>query len=223
MGAFSDFYVTQIEDDLNWREKELSILRRHLYQTTVGDVQDKALLRANLAMIYAHYEGFCKFAITVYIDALNKRKLKRGQLRWPIAVHSMKKFFNSLKAESRRDLFFSRFLLEFDSQLEEIAECENIAETSNLWPNLLEEWLVRLGLSTTNVQAQNNYLHSLVNARNKIAHGRELYVADRTTLDTYAEAARLAMHEVAVEIADALEKQGYQQFSQVYSIVGHAP
>lgn len=223
MGNFSDKYVKQIEDDLDWREKELAIMRRYLYQTTVGDLRDKTLLRTNLAMIYAHYEGFCKFSITLYVDAINKRKLKRDQLKWPIAVHSMKKFFLSLKSESRRDVFFSRFLAEFDSQLDDVGQFENIAETSNLWPDLLEEWLTRLNLPNTNVHAQHNYLHNLVSARNKIAHGRELYVQDRATLDIYADAARLAMHEVAIEIADALQKKSYQRTSKVHFILGHAP
>ena len=63
MSAFSDFYMKQIEADLDWRESELAVLRKHLLSTTVGSTQETTFLRTNLAMLYAHYEGFCKFAL----------------------------------------------------------------------------------------------------------------------------------------------------------------
>lgn len=223
MSAFSELYTKQIEKDLDWREAELSILRKLLMQTSVNSVQQKTLLRANLAMIYAHYEGFCKFALSLYIEAVNKRRLKRKELQWPIATHSMHKFVDELKAEKRSDKFFQKFLNEFDMHLDEIAHCENIAETSNLWPDLLIAWLERLGLPTINVKSKNFFLRELVDTRNKVAHGEGMHVKDLQALTDYADAAMLAMHEVAVEISDALEKRSYQRYSQVYSILGHAP
>lgn len=223
MSAFSDLYTKELEKDLNWREIELAILKRHLQQASVGSVQEKALLRANLAMVYAHYEGFCKFALGIYVQALNKRKLKRKFLKWPIALHSLNDFFLELKAESRPDKFFDKFFEEFEVKLEEIGNLDNIAETSNLWPDLLIGWLQRLDLPTKNISDQEQYLKELVNSRNKIAHGEILHIKDKEVFAKYANAANLAMHEVAIEIAESLEKKAYQRHNIVHSIFAHAP
>jgi len=222
MSLFSEKYTKEIEKDLGWRETELAILRRHLQQASVGSVQEKALLRANLAMVYAHYEGFCKFSLGVYVDALNRRKLKVKNLKWPIAAHSLTGFITALKREERPDKFMSKLFSEFDAQLEQFAECKNIAESSNLWPDQLISWLQRLGLPTANVMMQENFLKELVNTRNKVAHGESMHIQDMATFVKYADAANLAMHEVAVEVAEALEKATYQRNAEDTTTFGHA-
>lgn len=222
MSAFANLFIKEITDDLVWREAELAILRKQLLQTTVNSAQEQTLLRANVAILYAHYEGFCKFCVGVYIDALKKRKLKRKDLKWKIAAHSMKKFFLELKRIEHQDEFFTEFMDGLNGILEETAEFDNIAETSNLWPDLLLSWLDRLDLKSENVEEQKRYLHELVDGRNKIAHGQRLTISTRAAFDTYYKAATLAMHEVALGVADALEKRSYQRFGIVSTIHNHA-
>ena len=173
-------------------------------------------------MLYAHYEGFCKFALEVYIDALDKLKLKRKDLKWPLATFSLSKFHKELRVEGDRTEFFSRFLSEFDKHLDQTAEYERFPQIANLWPNLLTEWLNRLNLSAHHVASEYTLLESLVTSRNQIAHGKKLIVSSRSQLDQYANAALLAMHEVALGIAEALEKKSYKRHGMVYTILGHA-
>lgn len=222
MSAFADLFIKEIMNDLVWREAELAILRKQLLQTTVASAQEQALLRANVALLYAHYEGFCKFCVGVYIDALKKRKLKRKDLKWKIAAQSMKKFFLELKQVEQQNEFFTKFMDELNGRLEETAEFENIGETSNLWPDLLVSWLNRLDLKSVNVEEQTHYLHELVESRNKIAHGQRLTISTRDAFDSYSKAATLAMHEVALGVADALESRSYQQSGAVNTIFIHA-
>ncbi|MGZ8302419.1 MAG: MAE_28990/MAE_18760 family HEPN-like nuclease [Telluria sp.] len=209
-------------NDLVWREAELAIMRKQLLQTVVNSPQEQTLLRANVALLYAHYEGFCKFCVGVYIEALKKRKLKRKDLKWKIAAHSMKKFFLDLKRVENQDEFFTKFMDELNDKLDEAADFENIGETSNLWPDLLLSWLNRLDLKSKNVEEQTHYLHELVESRNKIAHGQRLTISTRAAFDSYSKAATLAMHEVALGVADALEHKSYQRFGAVSTILNHA-
>ncbi len=65
----SNWYV-ELDKDLNWREAELTSLKVQLITTTKGTVAHKVLLRAMWALLYAHYEGFCKFAWDLYLDEL---------------------------------------------------------------------------------------------------------------------------------------------------------
>lgn len=222
MSAFAQFYSKQIEDDLLWREKELAILHKLLLQSAVGSPQEVAFLRTNLAMIYAHYEGFCKFALGVYIDALEKLPLTRSELRWPIAAQSMRAFYAEMKQISDADEYFTKFLTEFDKQFSSKPTFERPENIANLWPDLLTKWLKRLGLDARTVEAEKQRLDTLVDTRNQIAHGKKLPVASRAELSKHAQAATLAMHEVAVGVTDALEKKLYKRSSVVMTIMGHA-
>lgn len=222
MSAFSDFYAKQIETDLDWRERELAVLRKQLLSTEVGSSQETTYLRTNLAMLYAHYEGFCKFALGVYIDALESLSLKRSELKWVIAAQSLGKFQMELKAVTNSGEYFSKLLNELGMHLDAKASYEKPEAVGNLWPDLLMGWLSRLGLDSTNVQGEKNRLDRLVSSRNQIAHGRKLTVANRGELDKHVQAATLAMHEVAVGITDALEKKLYARSASVMTILPHA-
>lgn len=222
MSSFAEFYSKQIEADLDWREKELAVLRKQLLQTSVGSPQEVAFLRTNLAMIYAHYEGFCKFALGIYIDALEKLPLTRVELRWPIAAQSLRDFHTELKAIADPEEFFTKLLTDLEGQLKGKPTFERPENIANLWPDLLIKWLTRLGLDTRNVEAEKQRLETLVDTRNQIAHGKKLPVSNRAELNKHAQAATLAMHEVAVGVTEALEKKLYRRSSTVMTIIGHA-
>lgn len=222
MNQFAEFYARQIEADLDWREGELAVLRKQLLQTTVGSPQETTFLRTNLAMIYAHYEGFCKFALGVYIDALEKLGLKRVELRWTIAAQSLGKFHGELKGVADPGEYFTKLLNELGSHLDAKASYEKPEGVANLWPDLLMTWLKRLGLDSANIQSEKARLESLVNSRNQIAHGKKLTVANRAELDKHAHAATLAMHEVAIGISEALDKKLYARSANVMTILPHA-
>lgn len=222
MSSLADVVTEELSSDLRWREDELAMMRKQLIVAPLGSLQEKVLLRANLAMIYAHYEGFCKFALELYIDSLEKLRLKRKDLNWPLAAFSLANLQKELMAESDRNKFFARFMTEFDKHLDMAAEYERPRQIANLWPDLLAEWLIRLNLSAQYVTSERTLLESLVTSRNQIAHGKKLMVSSRSQLDRYAHAAQLAMHEVALGIADALEKKTYKRHATVCTILGHA-
>ena len=66
----------EIERDLDWREAELAILRLFLANKEITEREKRVLFRAAWALLYAHYEGFCKFALTVYFDALRRSPVR---------------------------------------------------------------------------------------------------------------------------------------------------
>ncbi len=222
MSKFSDFFTKELTQDLVWREAEMAVLRKSLTITVSGTIQEQTLLRANVAIIYAHYEGFCKFALNIYIDALKKLKLSRKDLSWEVAAYSMKDFLTTLKAQESQTEFFTLLLSEFNNEINKYAEYESPPEISNLWPDLLISWLKKLGLGCSLVSSHKTVLHSLVDNRNKIAHGKKITVSSRADLDQYFQVATLAMHEVAIEICEALERKSYQRHSHVYTILEHS-
>lgn len=222
MSPFAELYVKQIETDLAWRELEMAFLKKQLLQTAPGSAQEVTLLRTNLAMLYAHYEGFCKFALGTYIDALEKLNLRPVDVRWPIAAQSLGAFHSELKGIADPSEFFRKVLTDFEGQLNAVATYARPEGVANLWPDVLTTWLTRLGLDSTVVQNEKTLLKQLVNSRNQIAHGKKLTVASRTELEKHVQAATLAMHEVAIGIADALDKKLYLRSATVMTIFPHA-
>lgn len=63
----------QIENDLDWREAELAIFRELLSHKETKTLRARALSRAAWSLLYAHYEGFSKFCLDLYLDFLAKR------------------------------------------------------------------------------------------------------------------------------------------------------
>lgn len=222
MRSLADLVAQELTDDLKWREDELALMRKQLVVSLPGSLQEKVYLRANLAMIYAHYEGFCKFALEEYIGALEKLQLKRRDLKWPLAAYSLRALHKELTKKTDRTEFFTHFMTEFDKHLDQVADYERPQQIANLWPQLLLEWLGRLDLQSRCVSDERTLLESLVYSRNQIAHGKKLTVASRVELDKYSRAATLAMHEVAIGITEALEKELYKRHSIVNTILGHA-
>jgi MAE_28990/MAE_18760-like HEPN len=57
-----------IEADLDWRQAELAVFREMLTLSADLETRKRALFRAGWALLYAHYEGFSKFCLDLYIE-----------------------------------------------------------------------------------------------------------------------------------------------------------
>ena len=57
-----------IEVDLDWRHAELAIFRELLSTAIHGESRKRAMFRAGWVLLYAHYEGFSKFCLDLYIE-----------------------------------------------------------------------------------------------------------------------------------------------------------
>lgn len=73
----ADFSV-QITEDRNWRIKEISDLKVAVKR---GDQNlQKVLLRALVAICYAHWEGYVRFSARKYLEHVALRRFQYGQL-----------------------------------------------------------------------------------------------------------------------------------------------
>ncbi|WP_445941132.1 MAE_28990/MAE_18760 family HEPN-like nuclease [Pseudomonas sp.] len=222
MALIAEHAISELEKDLGWREIELALMRKQLIASIAGTPQESALLRANLAMIYAHYEGFCKFALELYVISLQRLNPDRIDLAWPLASFTLKSLHKELLNEKDESIFFTRLLNELNKEIDAKAEFEKPPQISNLWPDLLIEWLTKLHLEKESTIEHANTLHQLVNNRNQIAHGKKLMIQSRKELDKYADAAQTVMHEVALGICYALEHKKYKRHGRVMTIIKHA-
>jgi MAE_28990/MAE_18760-like HEPN len=200
----------ELENDLRWREAELGSLRLEALKNDKGSVIYQALLRALWAMLYAHYEGFCKFAWDLYLDELQKLGIKRKDCREEIAKLSLQKYLNSFKWDLSIDSFWEFGQTGFQKMLEEDLDFSTKLDTeSNLYPNLLKKNSIQVCLNYQLVEKHETKLKALVKRRNEIAHGKPMVIKDLQEYQKYEDAAIEVMHELAISIVDCLDNKSY--------------
>lgn len=178
----------ELEEELTWRLNELRLL--HNIQTNLSSDKEIKLYRKSLiVMLYSHFEGFCKFAFTYYIEQVNQQHYKRIQLNNSLVTASMNNEFNAYDDIDRKCKLFKNplpddselhrysrrkdFLNALNDFLNEIAVIpDKIIDTeSNLKPIVLRKILFRLGFDISIAKKYDNSINMLLEYRNSIAHG----------------------------------------------------
>jgi len=203
-------WMSQIESDLSWREAELASLKKSYLDQPINSLNRTALLRALWALLYAHYEGFCKFALDLYLTEISRNGRTRSEHKTTIAKLSLFKelqeFKNSMPVGSLFDFCHTAFLKLMNKKIEFSVKWKG---TSNLWPEMLEENLLLAGLPMSQVDQHRAKLKLLVGRRNEIAHGKKMVIKNLDEYKYYEDAAYDVMHEVALGVTESLDKSEY--------------
>ncbi len=206
-------WLTQLEEELDWRQKELAILKQQAFLAAKDSDRYRALLRALWAMLYAHYEGFCKFAWDLYVDELQKAGAKRKDCQDEIAKLSLQKEFNRLKGDLSTENIWNFGQTEFIKMLEENLDFKyfqkELGDQSNLYPKDFKDNSRRVCLNCTLVDKHTTKLTALVTRRNEIAHGKKMIIKNIKEYETYENAVIEVMHDLAISIVDCLDKKLY--------------
>ena len=207
----------EIENDLKWREEELAALRFAVSQSVVGGVAHKALLRALWTMLYAHYEGFCLYALRVFLGEVRRSGVARDECKESLVLFSLESLFRKIRKGTPSTPDFHAFCkAEFPALMAAAIDFETgkdgefvVAGRSNLYASDLLTHCAAMCLAETCIDANKSKLGLLVTRRNAIAHGEEEVVKDLAEYKPYEDAAIEAMHDIAVAVVDALDCRTY--------------
>ena len=200
----------EIENDLAWREAEMGALKLLLASAPAGSDRQRALLRACCAMVYAHYEGFCKFCWTLMLASIEAQSLLRQDLAEPLARRAMASVFRALRGNTSDIKLWEFGVKSFSAQLTQKAVFPDEIDTeSNLWPAVATRINESVGLQCSLFDVHDAELRQLVGRRNKIAHGEKLEIANLEQLQKFEHAAVLAMHDLALAVVECLDKKSF--------------
>lgn len=200
----------QLEDDLDWRMKELKVLKEQASLASQSSDISQAFLRALWTMLYAHYEGFCKFAWDIYLDELQKAKIKRKYCQDNIAKLSLQQQFRWVKKDLSLDALWQLANQDFQEWLEENLEFAIKLETYNkLYPSIFKENVNHAGLHCDSIEVYKIEIKTLVARRNQIAHGQKMVIKNIDKYQKYEDAAIEVMYDLALAIVDCLDKKLY--------------
>lgn len=190
--------------DLDWRETEIASMRLLLLSGSFSAAQNTVLLRAAWALLYAHYEGFCKNALSTFFDAAQGSGVKCSALPDRMKIHALGDVLQRI-----RSLPNPHCLAEIesfsDSYLDKTPEFPEVDARSNLWPNVLIELLEMADLSPAKVQEHRMKLATLVARRNGIAHGENNMIPEFAYYKSYEDVVYEVIYDLAFQVDEKLQ------------------
>jgi hypothetical protein len=199
-----------IDADLAWRKKELRYLASRINRSE-SDAQ-ASYLRAAVALLYAHWEGFVVSSMRAYLAFISSRRVDFERLRPELRVSVLRGAFraieqnpsNATRAQLMRD--YATCLGKSHKLDPEVA----IKADSNLNSERFLGLLALVGLDEGRFTSASAFLdEALLFRRNSVCHGERLSVDARGYLSTEAQVIAL-VEQVKNEILNAAAQNSFQ-------------
>lgn len=196
-----DDLLQKIDDDLVWRRRELSDFRAVIQGAGQNPSRESALLRAGVALLYAHWEGFVKKCGTYYLEFVANQGMKASELRGNFIAIKLKSRLAEA-SKSNKPSASAELVDFFRSKLGDRLRIPHkgvIDTKSNLSSSVFREIIWTLGLDISPYETKYRLIDSsLVDRRNRIAHGDALDIG----VDDY-----LALHDEVMALIDTFRNQ----------------
>ena len=168
-----------IDKELSWRRKDLSAIRSNIFEAR--KFAKDAALRAGIAMLYAHWEGFIKNIATAYLSYVSLQKKYYYELKenfLAISVKNSLREFDETKKSSRHNSII-KDIRQLEKKRSNIPY-ENIIKTnSNLNSVIFMEIMETIGLDYSKYESNFKLIDEvLLKMRNEIAHGEKVEYID---------------------------------------------
>lgn len=163
-----------VDRETAWRKRELVTI---LFQAQSG--KTSATLRAGVALLYAHWEGWIKNIATIYIEFVAQQRLTYEELSTPFLAVALKRKMTELgeAAKAAPHIDFAVFLRSELSSAAGLSAKGAVVTEANLNSVLLHDIIQRLGLDYKPYELKAKLIdQGLLYRRNNIAHGQYLEV-----------------------------------------------
>lgn len=190
----------KLESDLSWRKKEILSLKILIES---DEINQKILLRAGIALLCAHFEGFIKVASNYYVVYVSNKKIKANEIINTLVAIKMNKKIKQCRETEKFSVHGELIaaLEKFKSENFFIKYTEDspiISTNSNPTSTVLEEILRTIGVDSDIFETKKQYIdHSLLSNRHKVVHG------ERHDLD-YEDF--ISTHRIVLELLDSYKE-----------------
>ena len=167
-----------LDAEFGWRIKEISALKAAVKSSPY--ISEQTLVRASIALLYAHWEGFIKSAATAYVTYVNNQGLSYSELQTCFVVLGFKKTLHAAQQskQSQLNVTLVEFIRDGLGEKSKLKIDKAINTESNLSAAVFENILQAVGFEVSPYEAKTNLINeSLLKRRNTIAHGEYIGVA----------------------------------------------
>ena len=92
--------VDALDGDIAWRRKEMTSMLGMLQSAEEDPLKEGTLIRASTDLLYAHWEGFIKYAAESYLNFVSFQRLKNSELSLPFLSLILRHRFHQANAEN---------------------------------------------------------------------------------------------------------------------------
>jgi MAE_28990/MAE_18760-like HEPN len=206
-----------IEDELRWRESELSLLKIQLLRDVRSNDHFPVSYRSFVAVTYAHYEGFVKIVLAQAVsDIFQGGTLPSSCVEEVQAYHFAHKARKHVSQLSNSQLI--RTLMQSMNLIDEIPKPtgEEFLEMSNLNVKTFLDITGSINLSIASFQDFRRSIGRLVDLRHRCAHGEKLTFDSSKSNGELAQevfdlqsSVILLMHATAIGLLDLFDSRSF--------------
>ncbi|SRR6266498_3730430 len=207
--------LSELEDslaaDLAWRRAEMQHLLAQVRSSS--SVGKTALCRAGVAMLYAHWEGYTRHALSAYLRFVARRKLKLSELQDCFAAMALEAEIAKTERLSSiaRDVRRVAIMRSSHDQRLWLPSKSGVDTQANLNSDVTVDLLIYVGLDPTPLDTKAHFIdYSLLRARNRIAHGEWESPSPEDYPDLHNEVL-LLMSLIRNLVIDAAENTRYRK------------
>lgn len=172
-----DELQTALDQEMAWRIKEIGVFK---VGAGSNGFSRKPYIRAGVALLYAHWEGFVKNSSEIYLSYVESRGLPYRELKSCFVVFGLKGKINTL-VQSRKSSPNIEAVDFIFSKLDETAKLQinfAVSTESNLTSKVFSNIATSIDIDTSPYETKYHLIDSsLVDRRNKVAHGEFLDIA----------------------------------------------
>ncbi len=192
----------KLDEELSWRRIELTNLKFNI-ETSEGP-KLSTNLRASIVLLYSHWEGFVKQALTFYLQHVSQQKLYNNMLRYNFLALEMRNDIEEI-CKSKKTSLHTKFISGIFGNANSISKIpfkKQIDTESNLNSVLFMELMQTVGLDYSQYTSFFPLIDErLLGVRNSIAHG-EAMQKTQVTRESYLE-----LHKIMINIIEMLKDQ----------------
>lgn len=199
-----------LDKEMAWRVKEVKAFS---VASKANGPERRYFIRAGVALLYAHWEGFIKTSSEIYLKFIDSRGLKYSELKSCFSVFGLKSKLQTL-AVSRQSMAnidaFDFILAELENRARlHIGSAINTESnlTSKVFSNIATSLDINLGEYTSRF---NLIDESLVSRRNRIAHGEFIDIGGAEFGDLLNDVLQI-MREYKTDLENAATTAAYKR------------
>ncbi|MEO9697226.1 MAG: MAE_28990/MAE_18760 family HEPN-like nuclease [Hyphomicrobiales bacterium] len=165
---------TALDQEMAWRIKEIGVFK---VGAGSNGPRRKPFIRAGVALLYAHWEGFIKNSSEIYLSYVESRALRYRDLKSCFVVFGLKGKINTLvdSKKSLPNVEAMDFILSNMNETAKLQISSAVNTGSNLTSKVFSNIAGSLDIDTSPYETKFHLIDSsLVDRRNKVAHGEFL-------------------------------------------------
>lgn len=199
-----------LDSEMGWRLKEIVAFR---VASKTGSPERKFFIRAGVALVYAHWEGFIKTSSEQYLNFVHHRGCTYRELKSCFAVFGLKSKLQML-TESRKsgsNVEAFDFILSEMGQPAYMQMSSAIDTGSNLTSKVFTNIATSLDIDVGRYSTKFNLIdESLVSRRNKVAHGEYMDLGGKEFGELVDEVLQL-MRDYKTDLLNAASMETYKR------------